>query len=135
MSSCYKSQAIEENIAIMNGTVKGGLTKNEENQDVELKDSKDVSKKKKKVRLGLAFIAKSEKMEALKEFSRVTSDGRSIEIKPKDLLTVSQSLCSHIGDVVSTISGSRRYGEMTSNYLHAIIIRTAINFKIDPKND
>ena len=125
----YKSDNISELMANIESTVKGGTIIDENGVAKNIEDSKDVAKKKKEIRTGTAYVSKNEKQIALVKLSEAQAKNLHFSISSSELKFSALSISSHVGDYVTTISGSKKYGEMASSYLAAVIIQTILSSK------
>lgn len=125
----YKSDNISELMASIESTVKGGTIIDEKGAAKYIEDSKDVAKKKKEIRTGTSYVAKNEKQIALVSLSKAEAEKQTFSITASEIKVTALSISSHIGDYVAIISGSKKYGDMVSSYLAAIIIQTILSGK------
>lgn len=123
----YKSENISELMANIESTVKGGTILDENGVAKNIIDSKDVAKKKKEFRTETAYVSKNEKQIALVKLSEAQAKNQHFSISASELKFAALTISSHIGDYVAVISGSKKYGEMTSSYLAAILIQSILS--------
>ena len=123
----YRSENISELIANIESTIKGASFLDNDGNAILIEDSKDVAKKKKETRTGISFVAKNEKQIALVKLSEVQTKDTEFILSASDIKMLALNSSSSIGDYVAAISGSKKYGEMTSSYLAAIIIQSILS--------
>jgi len=132
----YRSRNISGLTSQMEATVKGGTYIDEKsNNEKGLVDSKDVVKRKKDLRTGITFVTRSEKESSLADLSKAVSKNQPITLSAKELQFLAISFGSHIQEFTSTISGSEKYGEMVSNYLQVILIRSLLAESTSAESD
>lgn len=117
-------------MANIESTVIGGTIIDDKGVAKSIEDSKDVAKKKKEIRTGTSYVAKNEKQNALVKLSEAQAKNLKFSISAADLKYTALSISSHIGDYVAIISGSKKYGEMTSSYLASVIIQSILSADI-----
>ena len=123
----YRSQNISDLTSQMEATVKGGSFMDEKSsKEKGLVDSKDVVKRKKDLRTSITFVTRNEKQSSLADLSNAVTKNQTITLSSKELQYLAITLGSHIQEFTSTISGSEKYGEMVSNYIQVIFIRSLL---------
>ena len=128
MSQIYTSPAIEDSMSNINTTVKGGSYLDASGKEADLPDSKDVTKRKKEIRLGSTYISRAEKNQSNIRLSKAITKNVNGKITASEVKVIASSISSHIGNFIEAMSGSKKYNELVATYLHSVITQTLLNY-------